>query len=138
MASGLQWPTSAALTTLVILQTDACCTLLTKTKQVCGALDDDVPTLKDNVSSDDSHDIEFKNTLDAMFDDCIWPHSDSLSHISLPDEHSAREWRSTSWSRETVPSTYSPKWLPVWDERDEDARFRRNTKDPKVPRSSRH
>jgi hypothetical protein len=102
-----------------------------------GTLDNDVPTLKDDFTSDDSHDTEFNDTLDAMFEDYIWPHPDSLAHISLHDEHVASDWKRTPWSRETVPSTYSLTWLPVWDERDEDARFWRNTKDPKVPASRR-
>jgi hypothetical protein len=107
-----------------------------------GTFDNGVPPLKDeDVTLKDSNDAEFNANPDAVFDDYyIWPHPASLAHIALPDEHdtATRERECTPWKLlETTPSTstYGHTWLvPIWDERDEDARFWSNAKHTKASR----
>jgi hypothetical protein len=105
-------------------------------------LDNDTSLLKDNVAPRNSNITEFDDNLDTMFDDNTWPQPDSLAHNALPDEHenATSEWECRPYCyRETTSSTttYGHTWLvPVWDERDEDARFCSNAKNPKAIRDS--
>jgi hypothetical protein len=104
-------------------------------------LKNDIPLLNDGTAPQNSNATEVNDNLDSIFQDYTWPlQPDPRAHNALPDEHenAISEWGSTPrCTLETTrsTSTHGHTWLvPIWDERDEDARFWSNAKNSKASR----